>query len=106
MYAIVSVWTMAQGRLDEQLRELHDQVVPRVNRLPGFVAGYWNRDPVTGKAHGLAVFENEAEARHLKEFIQGATKRSAEFGMTYDSLALVEVLASATTAATTRIRQQ
>ena len=102
MYALVSVWSMAQGRLDEQLRELHDKVVPRVKNLPGFVAGYWNRDPVTGKAHGLAVFEDEADARHLKEFIEGDTKRSAEFGMTYDSLAVVEVVASATTAVTAR----
>ena len=102
MYALVSVWTVAEGRLDERRRGLHDQVVPRVSGLPGFVAGFWNRDPVTGKAHGLAVFENEAEARHLKEFIQGDTKRAAEAGMTYDSLAVVEVLASATSAITTR----
>lgn len=102
MYALVSVWSMTPGRLDDQLRELRDQVIPRVNRLPGFVVGYWNRDPVTGKAHGLAVFQNEADARHLKEFIQGDTKRTAEFGMTYDSLAVVEVLASATPAITTR----
>lgn len=97
MYALVSVWTMAEGRLDDQLRGLHDQVVPRARKLPGFVAGYWTRDRVTGKAHGLGVFENEADARHLKEFIEGDTKRAAEAGMTYDSLAIVEVLASATT---------
>jgi hypothetical protein len=102
VYALVSVWTMAEGRLDEQLTGLHHQVVPRTRKLPGFVAGYWNRDPVTGKAHGLAVFENEAEARRLKEFIQGDTKSAAEAGMTYDSLAIVEVLASATTAPATR----
>jgi hypothetical protein len=100
MYALVSVWTMADGRLDEQLRGLHDRVVPRVSNLPGFVAGYWNRDPVTGKAHGLAVFENEAEVRRLKEFIQGDTKDAAEVGVTYDSLAIVEVLAAATPAVT------
>lgn len=105
MYALVSVWTMAEGRLDEQLRRLNHDVVPNVSKLPGFVSGYWNRDPVTGKAHGLAVFENEAEARRLKEFIQGDTKRPAEAGLTYDSLAIVEVLASATTAATTRAQQ-
>ena len=96
MYALVSVWTMAEGRLDEQLTGLHNQEVPKVTKLPGFVAGYWNRDPVTGKAHGLTVFENETEARRLKEFIQGDTKGAAEAGMTYDSLAIVEVLASAT----------
>jgi len=100
MYALVSVWTMVEGRLDEQLRGLQNQAVPRITKLPGFVAGYWNRDPVTGKAHGLTVFENEAEARRLKEFIQGDTKGAAEVGVTYDSLAIVEVLASATAAVT------
>jgi hypothetical protein len=100
MYALVSVWTMAEGRLDEQLRGLNDRVVPRISKLPGFVAGYWNRDPLTGKAHGLAVFENEGEVRRLKEFIQGDTKGAAEAGVTYDSLAIVEVLASATPAVT------
>jgi hypothetical protein len=100
MYALVTVWTMAEGRLNEQLRGLHNRVVPRVSKLPGFVAGYWNRDPVTGKAHGLAVFENEAEARRLKEFIEGDTKGAAEVGVTYDNLAIVEVLASATPAVT------
>lgn len=102
MYGLVSVWTMAEGRLDEQVRRLHEQVVPMVSKLPGFVAGYWNRDPITGKAHGLTVFETEVAARRLKEFIQGNTKRSAEAGLTYDTLAIVEVVASATTAATIR----
>lgn len=100
MHALVSVWTMAEGRLPEQQQGLHEQIVPVVSKLPGFVAGYWNRDPVTGKAHGLIVFETEADARRLKEFIQGDTKRAAEAGLTYDSLAIVEVLASATTAVT------
>ena len=89
MYALVSVWTMAEGPLDEQLRGLHSQVVPRLSKPPGFVAGYWNRDPVTRKAHGLTVFENEVEARRLKDFFQGDTKNAAEAGMTYDCLAII-----------------
>lgn len=96
MYALVTVWTIPEGRREELLRGLNGQVVPRISKLPGFVAGYWNRDPVTRKAHGLTVFDNEVEARRLKEYIQGDAKNAAQAGMTCDSLAIVEVLASAT----------
>jgi hypothetical protein len=42
MYAVVSVWKMDKGRQEEQQRGL-DEIVPMVQRMPGFVAGYWTR---------------------------------------------------------------
>ena len=36
MHALVSVWTMAEGRLPQQQRGLHEQIVPVVSKLPGF----------------------------------------------------------------------
>lgn len=62
MYALVSVWAMAEGRLDEQLGGLHSEVVPRISKLPDFVAGTGPATRLVRMASGLTVFENEVEA--------------------------------------------
>jgi len=46
MYGVLGVWNLADGRWEEQVRGLLEQVVPLARDVPGFVAGYWlgNRD--------------------------------------------------------------
>jgi hypothetical protein len=41
MYAAVGVWNVATGDWEEQQRGLHEEIVPMVRKIPGFVAGYW-----------------------------------------------------------------
>ena len=48
---------------------LTEQVVPRVQQAPGFVAGYWTRgDDDTGLS--LIVFESEENARNVAQMIE------------------------------------
>jgi hypothetical protein len=46
---------------------LREQVVPRVKELPGFVAGYWTRDDLTGRS--MVVFDSEENARAASDMV-------------------------------------
>lgn len=93
MYAVVGIWTAAEGQRDEQDRGLHDEVIPLVKAQPGFVAGYWMRDPETGKAHTTIVLDSEESANAFKALVVGRAQHRARVGITNDLLAVAEVLA-------------
>lgn len=95
MHALVGVWTAAEAQREEQYRGLHDRVVPDVTSHPGFVAGYWTRDPDSGKLHSMIVLESEASAEALKALVEGNAQQQARVGITVDLLAVTDVLADA-----------
>lgn len=66
MYAVVGTWTLAEGRWEEQVRGLHEQIVPLVRQSPGFVAGYWLGDRATGKTSSTVILEDEEAARRFR----------------------------------------
>ncbi len=70
------------------LKALQEEVVPRVSKLPGLVAGYWLR-PEADQGRSLIVFESEEAARAAAE---NARANSPEF-VTFDSIDIVEVIA-------------
>jgi hypothetical protein len=47
-------------------RILHDDVLPTVTDIPGFVSGHWLA-PVNGRALEILIFETEDEARAMAE---------------------------------------
>jgi hypothetical protein len=93
MYAVVGVWNMDPGRREEQDRGLRELIIPAVRSHPGFVAGYWMRDPETGKGHTTIVLDSEPSARAFKDAVLGNARDQAKAGITNDSLAVVELLA-------------
>ncbi|MEA2575299.1 MAG: hypothetical protein QOH93_2597 [Chloroflexia bacterium] len=95
MYAAVSVWSRDKDRAEEQLKVLHERIVPNVQRSPGFVAGYWTIDPVSNKNHVMIVFETEENARDFKAGIEQQRAIQAAGGMTLETMTITEVLASA-----------
>lgn len=95
MYAVVGVWTTAESQRDEQDRGLHDEVIPLVKSHPGFVAGYWMRDPETGKGHTTIVLDSKASAEAFMAVVAGRAQEQAQAGITNDLLAVTEVLAEA-----------
>jgi hypothetical protein len=95
MYAVVGRWTMDQVHLEEQDRELHDVIVPMVKSHPGFVAGYWTRDPETSGTHTTIVLDTEVAARAFKASVEGRRQPAAQAGMTNDFLVITDVLADA-----------
>ena len=95
MYAVVGIWNMDPAGREEQDRGLRDLIIPSVRRHPGFCAGYWMRDPETGKGHTTIVLDSESSARAFKDAVLGNARDQARAGITNDSLAVVELLAQA-----------
>jgi hypothetical protein len=94
MYAVVGIWTAAESQQTEQDRGLHEQVIPLVEAHPGFVSGYWTRDPETGKGYSLVVLDSAESATSFKEMVlsPAPTRARAQIGITNDLLAVTEVL--------------
>ena len=97
MYAAVGVWNMAAGDWEEQQRGLHEEIVPMVRQIPGFVAGYWMGDQAAGKTYTTIVWEDEEAAQRFKGFVTGTARQGeqAEAGVSNESMIVVEVLAEA-----------
>jgi hypothetical protein len=96
MYAVVGIWN-----IDPSLREkqdqgrLHELVIPSTRHHPGFLVGYWMRDPQSGKGHSTIVLDSEQSAQAFKETVLGNSQNQARAGITTDSLTIVEILAQA-----------
>ena len=87
MHAVVVNVTLSGQQADEA--ELREQVVPRVSRAPGFVAGYWTRKADGGLS--MTVWESEDAANAASEMVRSAAPK----GVTVDSVDVREVVASA-----------
>jgi hypothetical protein len=95
MYALVGVWTTTGPLGSEHQEELETRIVPLVRNLPDFVQGYWTADQQTGKLHSFIVFEEEGGVRGLKDVVESDSQAQARAGISYDSLSIVTVEASA-----------
>lgn len=62
---------------------------------PGFVAGYWTRDPDSGKLHSMILFDSKESAEALKARVAGRAQEQAQVEITVDLLAVTDVLAEA-----------
>ena len=73
---------------------LRDEVVPRVSKAPGFVAGYWTRSDDGTNGVSMLVFDSEEAARGAAERLQGPEAMRPET-VTLESVEVREVLANA-----------
>jgi heme-degrading monooxygenase HmoA len=87
MHAVVVNVTIADPEPSEVA--LREQVVPRVSKAPGFVAGYWTRKGNSGLS--MSVWESEDAASAASEMVRSA----APEGVTVESVEVREVVASA-----------
>jgi hypothetical protein len=96
MHAVVGIWDMGAGDWEEQQRALHEEIVPMVRGIPGFVAGYWMGDRAAAKTHATIVWEDEEAAQRFKGFAQGPARqgRRDEVGVGSESMTVLEVLAA------------
>ena len=87
MHAVVANLTITDSEAAE--RALHEQLVPRVSRAPGFVTGYWT---IKGSAAlSMFVFETEEAATRMSE--QAAA--GVPGGAVLDAIDVREVVAHA-----------
>lgn len=76
-------------------RELREIVLPALRGRPGLVAGYWTRDPESGRTHATIVFDSEAAARAFKSTLDTLRRPAAALGVAEDYLLVTGVVAEA-----------
>jgi hypothetical protein len=64
MYAALT--TVSISDYEHARRILHDDVLPTITDVPGFVSGHWLA-PVDGRGLSILIFETEDEARAMAE---------------------------------------
>ncbi len=93
MYGVIGTWKMAEGRWEEQA--LHEQVVPMVRQVPGFIAGYWLGNRGEDKTYTLIVLEDEESAQRFKALVESDPTNREQAGVSLESLIVAEVVAEA-----------
>jgi hypothetical protein len=89
MYAVIGTVTITD--FEHARRLLHDDVLPTITEVPGFVSGHWLA-PVDGKGTSLLIFETEEEARAMAD--QMPPGRKLNEYVTVDSVEVREVAGS------------
>ncbi|HEX6460419.1 MAG TPA: hypothetical protein VF032_15975 [Thermoleophilaceae bacterium] len=89
MHAVVVNVTISDQEAGATVAELQEQVIPRVSKAPGFVAGYWTRKDNAGLS--MSIWESEDAANAASEMVRSA----APTGVTVDNVEVREVVASA-----------
>lgn len=97
MYAALGAWSMQAGNQEEQERSLHENVIPMVKTMPGFVSGHWMSDETGSKTYTLIVFENEEAAQGFASFVLGDMRQGeqAKSGIKNESMTVLRVSAEA-----------
>ncbi len=60
MFARVTVVEAAPDRVEEGIRYVRDEVIPRTKVLQGFKGGYWLTDRKAARTMGVTLWESEA----------------------------------------------
>ena len=89
MHAVLGTVTITD--YDHARRLLHDDVLPTITEVPGFVSGHWLA-PIDGTGMSILIFETEAEARAMAEQMP-AGRELNEF-VTIESVEVREVAGS------------
>ena len=93
MYAVISAWMVADAGVLAQYREVRAQLIPPVEHLPGFVAGYATLVPNGGTAYEFTVFDSELAARAYMRRVGQDQPGQVEYGVQRSEVTLVEVVA-------------
>ncbi len=95
MYAVVAVFNMDRARDEEHRRAVDEQLIPITRQVPGFVSGYWMRDPASPRNHVLTLWDTEEQARAFIRVVEGRRPQGEQAGVGYESMTVVEVVAEA-----------
>ena len=89
MHAALATVTITD--YDHARRLLHDDVLPTITEVPGFVSGHWLA-PIDGTGMSILIFETEDEARAMAE--QMPPGRELNEFVTIESVEVREVAGS------------
>lgn len=92
------------GRAREIVRNLEENVLPNVQKLPGFVGGFWAADLDNGVGFGVTLFDSHANLVASRGAVKDIAQRGQErMGGAPPQVAEYEILARAETPATAAI---
>ena len=74
---------------------LHNEVVPAVTQIPGFVAGWWTRDLDKSNGMGLIVLESEDAAEGAKQRLESNEGPGGNPSVSLEGVEVREVVANA-----------
>ena len=91
MHAVVVRVTVQD--VEPAQKALQEQVVPRAQQSPGFVAGYWTRSEDGRRGMSMVVFDSEDAANGAAQMIQ--SQLPEEDAVTLEGVEVREVVANA-----------
>jgi hypothetical protein len=74
---------------------LHNEVVPTVSQIPGFVAGWWTRDLDNTNGMGLIVVDSEETAQGVKARLESDEGPGGSDAVSLEGVEVREVVANA-----------
>jgi hypothetical protein len=92
MYAVITTWTVSEAGVLAQYREVRARLIPPVEHLPGYVAGYATLVPSGGTAYEFTVFDSESAARTFMRQVGQDRPGQVEYGVQRSEVTLVEVV--------------
>lgn len=95
MYAVVAVFNLERAWDEEQQRTVDEQLIPTTSEIPGFVSGYWMRDPAEPRTHVLTLWDTEEQARTFVGFVEGRRSEAEKAGVSYESVTVAQVIGEA-----------
>ena len=92
MHAVVTTVNIAAGEFENAQKGLHEMVIPRVSKAPGFVRGVWTVDSGRSTGTSIVVFKTKADAENVLQQMRGTPMPS---GVTLNSADVREVVGEA-----------
>ena len=78
MFARVSTYTGASDQIDEAIRQVRENVLPRVEQLDGYKGAYLLVDRQSGKSLSVTLWESEEAMRASEEAASSLRSEVAE----------------------------
>jgi hypothetical protein len=92
MHAVIATVNIASGEFDNARKSLHEIVVPKVSKAPGFVRGVWTIDAGRSVGTSMVLFNTSADA---EDAVQQMRSNPMPPGVTLNSAEIREVVAEA-----------
>ena len=72
MYARVCTYTGTSDEIDEAIRQVRDNTLPKLVQLDGYKGAYFLVDRQNGKSLAVTLWESEEEANNLRSEVADA----------------------------------
>ena len=92
MYALIAKVNIASGEFENARKSLHENVVPKVSKAPGFARGIWTIDAGHSIGTSVVLFHTKSDAENG---MQQMRSNPLPPGVSLNSTEICEVVAEA-----------